>query len=116
MIKRPRCKCGNLRRKGKVSKVTGKQLYLKKCSSCYKKIHSQGKDEQPWKKYKKSECERCGFIPEHACQLDVDHIDGNKENNCISNYKTLCANCHRIKTHRKRDSVPRKYRDSEESH
>jgi len=31
-------------------------------------------------------------------QLDVDHIDGNKKNNDISNLMTLCANCHRYKT------------------
>lgn len=55
--------------------------------------------------YKKSSCERCGFIPEHSCQLDVDHIDGNRNNNNPSNLKTLCANCHRIKTYENKDYV-----------
>ncbi len=41
----------------------------------------------------------CGFVPVHACQLDVDHIDGNRHNHELSNLQTLCANCHRIKTH-----------------
>jgi HNH endonuclease len=47
---------------------------------------------------KGTECVRCGFVPEHWCQLDVDHIDGDHSNNSESNLQTLCANCHRMKT------------------
>lgn len=47
-------------------------------------------------------CECCGFIPEDMCQLDVDHIDGDHQNNCVTNLQTLCANCHRLKTKRER--------------
>lgn len=47
---------------------------------------------------KEDQCRRCGFIPEHLCQLDVDHIDGNHLNNDPENLQTLCANCHRLKT------------------
>ena len=54
--------------------------------------------QRPWRRFKGSFCERCGFIPEDSCQLDVDHIDGNKKNNDICNLQTLCANCHRLKT------------------
>ena len=54
--------------------------------------------KNPYIEHKKGVCCSCGFIPEHACQLDVDHIDGNHENNNISNLQTLCANCHRLKT------------------
>jgi len=43
-------------------------------------------------------CKRCGFIPEDSCQIDVDHIDGNHENNASENLQILCVNCHRIKT------------------
>jgi len=43
-------------------------------------------------------CERCGFVPEDVCQLDVDHIDGDHANNDRANLMTLCANCHRLKT------------------
>ena len=46
----------------------------------------------------KGTCERCGFIPEDKCQLDVDHIDGDNSNSDPDNYMTLCANCHRLKT------------------
>lgn len=54
--------------------------------------------ETPWVFHKKDVCEECGFIPQHDCQLTVDHIDGNKYNNEISNYQTLCHNCHALKT------------------
>ncbi len=57
----------------------------------------------PYKKHRKDICEKCGFIPEHICQLDVDHIDGDNSNNDISNLQTLCANCHRLKTHLNED-------------
>ena len=67
----------------------------------------QSKNKKRYQKfyvrYKKDKCERCGFIPEHSCQLDVDHIDGNNKNNEVSNLQTLCANCHRIKTYQNRD-------------
>jgi 5-methylcytosine-specific restriction endonuclease McrA len=45
----------------------------------------------------------CGFVPVHSCQLDVDHIDGNRNNNDLANLQTLCANCHRLKTKLNKD-------------
>lgn len=81
------------------------------CSkSCYRKYgkkvlkHSDGNRKEcdkrkfPYKTHKIGFCELCGFLPKHACQLDVDHIDGNHLNNELSNLQTLCANCHRLKT------------------
>lgn len=44
-------------------------------------------------------CEVCGFVPVNKCQLDVDHVDGNRGNNHPSNLQTICANCHRLKTY-----------------
>ena len=54
--------------------------------------------KRPYTKHKGVVCARCSFIPEHLCQLDVDHIDGNHANNIEENLQTLCANCHRLKT------------------
>lgn len=54
--------------------------------------------EKPYAKYKKDLCERCGFIPEHFSQLDVDHQNSNHLDNEIKNLVTLCANCHRLIT------------------
>lgn len=49
-----------------------------------------------YRKFKKETCERCGFIPEDLCQLDVHHADLDTENNSSDNLKTFCANCHRL--------------------
>ncbi len=76
--------------------VKGHRYYSKYCSLCEKKIYGgKGRLE----KYKKGHCEKCGFQPENLCQLDVDHIDGDNNNNDPTNYQTLCANCHRLKTY-----------------
>jgi hypothetical protein len=52
--------------------------------------------DSPYIAAKGDVCERCGFVPEHPCQLDVHHRDGNHQNNDPSNLETLCANCHRL--------------------
>ena len=72
-----------------------------KCSVRVRKQHY--KVYKPWKLHKGEKCEKCGFVPEHPCQLDVDHIDGNKKNNNFENFQTLCANCHRLKTYLNKD-------------
>jgi hypothetical protein len=58
--------------------------------------------------YKKNKCEKCGFIPEDKCQLDVVYKDNNKKNKEKNNLKTLCANCNRVyqkKLKEKRKSI-----------
>ena len=64
---------------------------------CSKKCKCSSR-KRPHLKYRKTVCEECGFIPIHICQLDVDHINSNHKDNKINNLKTLCANCHRLKT------------------
>jgi 5-methylcytosine-specific restriction endonuclease McrA len=59
--------------------------------------------KRPYRKFVSQVCQICGFVPEDLCQLDVDHIDGNRKNNDPSNLQTLCANCHRLKTKRNKD-------------
>lgn len=43
-------------------------------------------------------CERCGWDERHpidgAVLTEIEHIDGNAENNVLSNLKVLCPNCH----------------------
>lgn len=51
-----------------------------------------------YKRFRKTFCEYCKFIALQPCQLDVDHIDGDKKNNSPENLQTLCANCHRLKS------------------
>ena len=52
----------------------------------------------PYLRYRGDRCEECGFVAKHKAQLEVDHIDGNHRNHAPSNLRTLCANCHRLKT------------------
>lgn len=51
---------------------------------------------------KRTHCWECGYIPPYACLLDVDHIDGDSKSEDPNNFQVLCANCHRLKTHRDR--------------
>lgn len=53
-------------------------------------------ERRPYRSELQDHCERCGFVPEVKCQLDVHHIDGNHENNAKWNLATVCANCHRL--------------------
>jgi 5-methylcytosine-specific restriction endonuclease McrA len=73
-----------------------------RCRTVYKR--NIQKNQYPYTIHKKDTCEHCGFVPEHSSQLDVDHIDGDGRNNDPANLQTLCANCHRLKTHLNNDS------------
>jgi|SRR6185503_5017944 len=47
-------------------------------------------------------CQRCGFVPEDPCQLQLDHIVPKWQGgtHCRENAQILCANCHAVKTAR----------------
>jgi len=51
---------------------------------------------RPYRRHLGDRCERCGFVPVHAAQLDAHHRDGDHANNTAENIATLCANCHRL--------------------
>jgi len=94
-VRGPCVKCG-LRQQRSI----GKQGFAPVCEKCHDERSSASRlfRKRPYRAELKNSCEECGFIPVHLCQLDVDHIDGNHDNNDPSNLKTLCANCHRLKT------------------
>ncbi len=45
-------------------------------------------------------CSKCGWNKRHPksgnVPLDIDHIDGNSENNLEKNLRLLCPNCHSL--------------------
>lgn len=82
-------KDGRPKFKNKCDRCLGRPIIL---SRQQKYIHAVERKRETMK------CEKCGFKAEHPCQLDVDHIDGNRNNNDPTNHQILCANCHRLKT------------------
>jgi hypothetical protein len=89
--------CGLHPQKSRVN-VGGETKYKTLCASCNKKRCEPGGSGRPYRKFVDSECHVCGFTSSHPCQFDIDHKDGNQENNALDNIWTLCANCHRLKT------------------
>jgi hypothetical protein len=82
--------CG--RKQGFVSyNSKGNKTYRLLCNRCHKDLRSMKKDY-----CENTECTATIINP---CQLDIDHIDGNKANNDPNNIRTLCSNCHRLKTY-----------------
>ena len=45
---------------------------------------------------------RCNICKKKLDVVILDHIDGNRSNNDISNCQALCPNCHAIKTRNKK--------------
>lgn len=84
-----------------IKKPKHKIFCSRKCKQSHKDIRTKRnqKKKKPYLIYRKNFCENCGFVALHLCQLDVDHIDGNHFNNEPTNLRTLCANCHRLKTY-----------------
>lgn len=106
MLSSPLCvECGKRRTAATRKKPDGTHYYKKKCNVCsgYKMANVSGSRRAYYKvaidrKLELMACEMCGFNAVRPCQLDIDHIDGNKKNNDPSNLQILCANCHRLKT------------------
>ena len=96
---RPICaipSCQNpVRHSGKYSKL-GFPLYKRHCNTHSRGLHNP---KFHYRQHKKDRCERCGFVPLHTGQLDVDHIDNNHKNNDPANLQTLCKNCHSLRTY-----------------
>ena len=62
---------------------------------------------------KKEFCISCGpKVEYHYCQLTIDHVDGDKNNNQLDNLRILCCNCHALKTFTNKDYLRKDYRAS----
>lgn len=101
----PLCEeCGIRKVNRRGMSTNGKPSFRKKCNPCRGKKYPPGSRKSKY--YRVSGhlklalmmCQKCGFKAEHPCQLDIDHIDGNRHNDDPSNHQILCANCHRLKT------------------
>ena len=98
---RPLCQQCNL----SLAKQNGTSKYgftkwHKYCASCAKANYNK---KNGYLLHKKSKCEKCGFVPEDKCQLDLIYKDGNSNNTEKQNIKTLCANCSRLYNKKLRD-------------
>jgi len=80
----------------------GKIYYRTQCDTCIRKQKKLKTNVlAKWQKAgykKKNKCELCGFKAVIHQQLNVYHIDGNRNNVTIFNLKTICANCQRLKS------------------
>ena len=73
----------------------GFKKWHKYCVDCAKGAYNS---KYGYLLHKKNKCEKCGFISEDKCQLDIIYKDNNKKNKDKSNLKTLCDNCNRLHT------------------
>jgi hypothetical protein len=80
-------------------KKTGRQKFSCWCGQC-RRIRYKIVD-RTYRRVKQKKCEKCGYEG-HPCELDVDHIDGNHNNDDPTNLQTLCACCHRMKSYEER--------------
>jgi hypothetical protein len=71
----------------------GFKKWHKYCASCAKAAYN---NKFGYLLNKKNKCEKCGFVPDDKCQLDIVYKDENTKNKEKSNMKTLCANCNRL--------------------
>lgn len=70
--------------------------YRTRCDSCIRKKRKRKPAEPRWqtKGYtKKMICDRCSFRAKSKAQILVYHLDGNLNNNELSNLKSVCLNC-----------------------
>jgi hypothetical protein len=81
-------KCTNQWLKGKLSGVKGKTKMIKPFVRAYL-IEKCGE-----------KCCICGWSERNVSTgnvpIEVDHIDGNSDNNSVSNLRLICPNCHSL--------------------
>ena len=82
---------------------TGKQRWGKFCQKHNEEAYNYANGK--YTRHKKKFCCRCGLNDNiiGSSILQVDHIDGNKNNNQGINLQTLCYPCHKDKTSTSQD-------------
>jgi len=100
--------CGN----GMVNVRSEQKYCCQECSANHKRkiIFDQieaGETKLPSTNYRRylihkrgNRCESCGWDKVNPitdkCPIELEHIDGNSENNSLDNLKLLCPNCHSL--------------------
>lgn len=101
-MKRPLCKKCQTNPRAYAYKKDNKIYWRSMCDACIRKKNKQavgGKTRWQTSGYqKKPKCELCGFKAVVHEQLNVYHVNGNKNDCNIYNLKTICANCQRLKS------------------
>ena len=84
-----------------VERAASSRGWRRKCEKCRRQGYRNNPLKHTRRQLRESvgQCQQCGFVPVHICQLEVDHIDGDHNNNERTNWQVLCANCHKLKTH-----------------
>jgi len=102
IMKRPLCKTCRIKPRSYAYKKAKKIYWRSECDSCIRKKNKQKTGSAPkWLQAgyrKKNKCELCGFRSSKPIQMDVYHVDGNRNNTSVYNLKTICANCQRLKS------------------
>jgi 5-methylcytosine-specific restriction endonuclease McrA len=101
MKDRPLCKICKIRYAEKSYQKNGNRGWRSACYLCRKNgdnRSSRKKRRDKFKTLRNLICQDCGFVAKDVCQLELDHIDGNKNNNNANNQVVLCSNCHKLKT------------------
>lgn len=98
---RPTCdRCGE-RPCMKNYNIKKRVVWLKQCNRCLSTMDTPV--------MKRERCSTCNFVALHPCQLDLDHIDGDKGNKSPDNLRVICCNCHRLKSWLSKDGARDKY-------
>ena len=101
-MKRPLCKTCRSKPRAYAYKKGNVIYYRSQCDTCIRIANKQNTGHvAKWYKAgyrKKKRCELCGFKQASSVQMDVYHVDGNRNNTVSYNLKTICANCQRLKS------------------
>lgn len=97
-------KCSNVGREWRPTEI-GKQFELRLGLRINKR--AKGKSARSVRHAYKTAfpfCQRCGWHEEPAI-LHIHHRDGNRRNNTMDNFESLCPNCHVLHHYRCGDSI-----------
>jgi len=70
--------------------------YRSQCDHCAKGYKTENPRWMQVGYKKKDQCDKCGFKSRYSNIFNVFYVDGDLNNNRITNLKTVCANCQRI--------------------